>query len=602
MIDIFSYYKDIYYETVGECSLRCNLNYKCELFHLAKPYGSKHINKVIDSLQSADDSIFTCLVCKQKESMSNAKQIIIKDVFRTMCDDDYCQIFSNCESILCKNESCLLDIKPNVLYHWLADESRLFHCSNLGKLVIPGNCSFLLSDANRLEILTNHCKNDIDFIVIDPPWPNKSVRRYSQYNTMSFKDISLLPIPFVARPGCILACWSTNSETVKQEIIERIFPMWGITYLTTYFWHKVTCSGADFIKPTRKGTVHKQNTEPIFIGVFLPLDISLYNELSMSKLTLKCVPSPVLHSWKPPLFDIFRKYLPASDSNNKLKCLEMFARSLHPGFISWGNEVLKFQQIGLSRFTDTMIDKRNHHLPARKCTKRPAYRSARNRQTAIRSYCFLQESRFLLVFNLPPLNLKDELLKMFNKFGTIEQCRYVDEYPESESDVLLIVFCQCLNARRAKRKLDEHNFYGVCLHVCYAPELESPSDVLCKWNERQEDVERRRKWADEFWSIAENRAFMNTKTAVKKKHCRRTDRPGFAVSESQQLIIKKEKTNNAMSDDCMEINSSYNDNTDDYSIKHAVDLLPFCMNDNEIEYLSTSSNRSEQIIQNKNIK
>lgn len=47
-----------------------------------------------------------------------------------------------------------------------------------------------------------------------------------------------------------------------------------------------------------------------------------------------------IHSRKPPLHEIFSKYVPP----NSL-CLEMFARNLTPHWTSWGNEVLKFQSM-----------------------------------------------------------------------------------------------------------------------------------------------------------------------------------------------------------------------------------------------------------------
>ncbi|XP_068726855.1 N(6)-adenine-specific methyltransferase METTL4-like isoform X1 [Montipora capricornis] len=47
-----------------------------------------------------------------------------------------------------------------------------------------------------------------------------------------------------------------------------------------------------------------------------------------------------IHSRKPPLNEIFAKYVPPQS-----RCLEMFARNLTPNWTSWGNEVLKFQSV-----------------------------------------------------------------------------------------------------------------------------------------------------------------------------------------------------------------------------------------------------------------
>lgn len=47
--------------------------------------------------------------------------------------------------------------------------------------------------------------------------------------------------------------------------------------------------------------------------------------------------------------DVLKPYIGA-----EARCLELFARSLQPGWTSWGNEVLKFQHT--SYFTVTQTD------------------------------------------------------------------------------------------------------------------------------------------------------------------------------------------------------------------------------------------------------
>ncbi|KAI4806853.1 hypothetical protein KUCAC02_017647 [Chaenocephalus aceratus] len=59
------------------------------------------------------------------------------------------------------------------------------------------------------------------------------------------------------------------------------------------------------------------------------------------------VPS-ALHSQKPSLSEVLKPYLGA-----EAKCLELFARSLLPGWTSWGNEVLKFQHTSYFTLTPT---------------------------------------------------------------------------------------------------------------------------------------------------------------------------------------------------------------------------------------------------------
>jgi N(6)-adenine-specific DNA methyltransferase len=57
---------------------------------------------------------------------------------------------------------------------------------------------------------------------------------------------------------------------------------------------------------------------------------------------LVIVAVPTEHSRKPCIGNLLQQYIPVSKSGEKY-CLEMFARDMSRGWVSWGNEVLKFQ-------------------------------------------------------------------------------------------------------------------------------------------------------------------------------------------------------------------------------------------------------------------
>jgi hypothetical protein len=59
-----------------------------------------------------------------------------------------------------------------------------------------------------------------------------------------------------------------------------------------------------------------------------------------SSFMFMCIPSTT-HSQKPYLGDLLQKFI----KSDKMKGLELFARNLLPGWTSWGNEVLKFQEV-----------------------------------------------------------------------------------------------------------------------------------------------------------------------------------------------------------------------------------------------------------------
>ncbi|KAH7674441.1 RNA recognition motif domain-containing protein [Dioscorea alata] len=109
--------------------------------------------------------------------------------------------------------------------------------------------------------------------------------------------------------------------------------------------------------------------------------------------------------------------------------------------------------------------------------------------SAVRVYTVCDESRYLIVRNVPALGCGDELCNLFRSYGEVEECKPMDaEDCEAFTDVYWIKFLQVSSARIAKRKLDESVFLGNRLHVSYAPEFESPSDTKEKLEGRKKEV------------------------------------------------------------------------------------------------------------------
>ncbi|XP_078431847.1 uncharacterized protein LOC144703537 [Wolffia australiana] len=113
----------------------------------------------------------------------------------------------------------------------------------------------------------------------------------------------------------------------------------------------------------------------------------------------------------------------------------------------------------------------------------------RDELPAVRVYTVCDESRYLIVRNVPALGCGQELEKLFSSFGEIEECKPMDaENAESFTDVFWIKFFKDTNARFAKRKLDEFVFYGNRLQISYAPQFESLSDTVEKLEGRRKEV------------------------------------------------------------------------------------------------------------------
>nr|XP_019943107.1 PREDICTED: methyltransferase-like protein 4 [Paralichthys olivaceus] len=215
--------------------------------------------------------------------------------------------------------------------------------------VIPPHASFLLSDFTRIQPLV-HYGRKFDLIVMDPPWENKSVKRSRRYSSLPSSQLKRLPIPLLASTNCLVVTWVTNRPSHLRFVRDELYPHWGIEVVAEWFWVKVTTSG-QFVFPL--DSAHKKPYEVLVLGRYRPsADLSTSSSetsevpVEDSRLIVS-VPS-ALHSQKPSLSEVLKRYVGAEAS-----CLELFARSLQPGWTSWGNEVLKFQHTSYFTLTPT---------------------------------------------------------------------------------------------------------------------------------------------------------------------------------------------------------------------------------------------------------
>ncbi|KAM0240663.1 hypothetical protein ACHAPO_002564 [Fusarium lateritium] len=177
-----------------------------------------------------------------------------------------------------------------------------------------------------------------DLVVLDPPWPNRSVRRMKdQYATvLNLAEMSNLllqiPLPAHLTPDGLVAMWITNKHSIHDFLISPtgLFASWGLELVTEWTWLKVATSGeplydieSTWRKPWEKLIIAKR------IGSKKP-------EALKPKVI---VAVPDVHSRKPNLRDLFQDVL-----GKECLGLEIFARNLTAGWWSWGNETLRFQQ------------------------------------------------------------------------------------------------------------------------------------------------------------------------------------------------------------------------------------------------------------------
>ncbi|KAL1921514.1 uncharacterized protein VTP21DRAFT_11230 [Calcarisporiella thermophila] len=201
------------------------------------------------------------------------------------------------------------------------------------KYLIPPGSTFLLSDIADIKILAKHAERHgyFDLIVLDPPWPNKSISRSSAYMPIDAYDLHKIPIRRLLNPSGTgtIAVWCTNKPKFRRLVVEKLFPIWGVRLIEEMCWLKVTIQGEPVVNLE---SPHRKPYERLIIG-----KMGIKSEVEVEKRVMVGVPSHN-HSRKPPLHEILATHLP-----NTPRCLELFARNLLPGWTSWGNEVLKFQ-------------------------------------------------------------------------------------------------------------------------------------------------------------------------------------------------------------------------------------------------------------------
>ena len=138
---------------------------------------------------------------------------------------------------------------------------------------IPPRSAFVWDDIRRgLQRLGGHnspLRGHYQVIVCDPPWGNKSARRGSRYQTnFSNNDLMTLSryIDTLSAPtGCMLAIWVTNSKEVISFVKEQLLQSWGFVYVSTWWWVKITHTGAP-VCPVRAGAAHRKPYERVIIG------------------------------------------------------------------------------------------------------------------------------------------------------------------------------------------------------------------------------------------------------------------------------------------------------------------------------------------------
>lgn len=195
---------------------------------------------------------------------------------------------------------------------------------------MQGEISMDMGDKNGLlETMGNQ---RFGTILADPPWRFQNStgkvapehKRLSRYQTMSLDEIANLPVQQVAGQVCHLYLWTPNA--LLPEAI-MVMQHWGFQYKANIVWHKIRKDGG----PDGRGVgfYFRNVTELMLFGVrgknarTLDPGRSQVNFIASRKRE---------HSRKPD------EQYPIIESCSPGPYLEMFARGVRKGWISWGAE------------------------------------------------------------------------------------------------------------------------------------------------------------------------------------------------------------------------------------------------------------------------
>lgn len=205
--------------------------------------------------------------------------------------------------------------------------------------IIPPNCRFF----NRSIFEINEDLGTFDFIVMDPPWRNKYIRRVKKadqslgYKMIDNELLAKIPIERMIHSQSIVAIWCTNSAQHQKSLMEVFLNKWDLKLVVKWLWVKLSSSHeivSDFNEANKK-----QPFETVFVACHKEFKGDLRH---LTKIQMVMSTPSVIHSHKPPLLTVFEKYLPENS-----RCLEVFARYLQPNFTSIGLEVLKLMDLRL---------------------------------------------------------------------------------------------------------------------------------------------------------------------------------------------------------------------------------------------------------------
>ncbi|KAA3476391.1 methyltransferase-like protein 2 [Gossypium australe] len=209
---------------------------------------------------------------------------------------------------------------------------------------------------NRRYLLPSmSCFYMLNLIVVSTLWllilhgkTEVLVRNQCMYPTLPNRYFLSLPIKQLThRGGALVALWVTNREKLRTFIEKELFPAWGVRYVSTIYWLKVKGDGSLI---SDLDLFHHRPYECLLLGYCQgkEMDSNCHSEFRSIKDEHIIISIPGGYSRKPPIGELLLEHVPGV---KPARCIELFAREMLGGWVSWGNEPLHFQD---SRYFETV--------------------------------------------------------------------------------------------------------------------------------------------------------------------------------------------------------------------------------------------------------
>jgi N6-adenosine-specific RNA methylase IME4 len=213
--------------------------------------------------------------------------------------------------------------------------------------VVESEQAFLPKDSQYLQGIIASSRDKFiatapifDLIVMDPPWPSRSVKRKKDSYTTAYdlagiqELLSQIPVASHLSSDGLVAVWVTNKPKAIDFLHspKGMFALWGLEPVADWTWLKVTSQGEPVLD---LGSQWRKPWERLLIAKKKGSARVLPPELKSRVI----IAVPDHHSRKPNLKTLFEDIFPPGYAG-----LEVFARNLTAGWWSWGDQVLLFQE------------------------------------------------------------------------------------------------------------------------------------------------------------------------------------------------------------------------------------------------------------------